>query len=207
MDKTPTIPDTDYYKIDSEGLNQEARDKLDEVISLLSSSPDSWTTKTNLENLKVYTKSIEGSPDLSTRADFFIEGVPADNCVNLLKDLKGRGVFQLSYKDFQTFEEWSDKIHHVYQYIKTPFGITDRDFVLRRVAVENYKGVRCIYLDFSVEHPDFPETKKIRADAKFLAALIYEQEGGTLVKTLNQVDMKVRGFFNFFLGEYSEVGV
>ena len=185
-----------YYEIGPDGLSQEAKDKIDEVLKLLQGETETWMKRTDGDGLKIFTKNIDGIPVLSTRAEMKIEGVPPKSLIKLLTDLEMKGKLEENFKGFKIFEKLSSKVYHLYQYVKTPLGMTNRDFCLKRIHVENYKGIQQVLIDFSVEHEDYPETSKfIRAEARCMAALVYDLEGGgSLLKCFNQVNMKVLRF-------------
>ena len=73
------------------------------------------------------------------------------------------------FKPFKT--EHNERVIYSYGVVKFPFGIATRDFVVKRVLLENIAGYDNIALQFSIDHPDYPPVPNaIRAHHRILAA-------------------------------------
>ena len=113
----------------------------------------------------------------------------------MISNLDYRNSWEKVLTGFELVETVNEHVDYIYSLIKAPFGITNRDFMQKRIRFQNYKG--CDYaIRFShTDHPLKPEFKNfIRAHTIISGYLIRqckENPQDSNLTIVAQTDIKV----------------
>ena len=108
----------------------------------------------------MFCKRTKDSPVLMVKAYCIIEH-SAQTVFTCIVDSAIRRSWDKVFDEFKTVDE-GDGFEVLYYSIKTPFGITKRDFLQRRTHILDYPEKNSITMHFtSIDHPLMPVRRKI----------------------------------------------
>jgi hypothetical protein len=139
---------------------------FDELLQLESEPTTDKEWKTIIESLetKIYQKKLPNSPLCVIKA-FCIIPYPPEIIFTAIWDTEIRTHWDNLFQEFRVVSI-QDDFELLYYMIKTPIGITKRDWLQKRILIRDYPGPGCICLYFiSVEDDSMPpKPKVIRAE-------------------------------------------
>ena len=80
----------------------------------------------------------------------------------------------------------------IYYAIKTPFIVSDRDLVVSRDIIQNYRGYNYLIFMNSIEHPSKPESASVGVRAKMYSSFAFLRtlaNGKTELSLINCLDV------------------
>lgn len=114
-----------------------------------------WKVLNNSKDLKVFCRRTKDSPVLMVKAYCILE-FPVKTVFTCISDRIIRKGWDKVFDEFKTVEE-GDDFEVLYYSIKTPFGITKRDFLQRRTHIFDYPEKDSVTMHFkSIDHPLMP---------------------------------------------------
>ncbi|TNV82685.1 hypothetical protein FGO68_gene8647 [Halteria grandinella] len=119
----------------------------------------SWDQAGSCQNVSVYKKMTEDSPIVLLKAYALIEGVTTDIVYEVITNQEVRRSWDKVLSNFEILQEDpGDGISVLYFMIKTPIGVSNRDFVQQRKVKKDFPQPGFITMHFkSVSHPKCPE--------------------------------------------------
>ena len=171
----------DIITFNSNNYSTDDKDEFDSIELLnedrAEGNEKGWVLNSDKDNIKVYYKVMKIKTDGDKEIDslaFYVEAIiniTSSKLINYLNDFKFREEFDKVYSQTKILKENNDekndiKIIDYYFYMKMPFMITDRDFVVRKKIWSDYDNKKGCYLIHikSVENSEYPEkSKPVRA--------------------------------------------
>lgn len=103
-------------------------------------------------------------------------------------------------KKCESFKRINKYQDHQYNYIKTPFIVDDREMVVRKTLVEEYKGYRYVEFGESVELEEYPFKKGVvRAVVKArVNGIKDDKNGGSFIEMYQEFCIGVKIFILIF---------
>ena len=150
-----------------------------------------WKLVVDKPGTTVYQKKSGDSPVCMIKAFCKVDFTP-DIIFTAIWDQSVRPKWDTLFDDFRLVEDnGNDGV--LYYSIKTPWGITKRDWLQRRVCMRDWPEPGSIILHFeSCEHPAMPPKKKcIRAETIISGYIIRpDGQGGSTVTIVSQNDIR-----------------
>jgi hypothetical protein len=118
------------------------------------------------KQVKIFRKSIKGSPSILIRTFGEIEGYTKEEIYKAITDVNIRREWDKIFSEFKVIES-NDKSEVLYMSIKSPsIFVQDRDFLQRRKIWHNFPDENSVIIHFkSIDHPLAPEYPKfVRAN-------------------------------------------
>jgi len=150
-----------------------------------------WRHVVNKPGTNVYQRKAGESPICMIKA-FCEVDYSADTVFKAIWDTEIRKKWDTIFNDFRLIDSNPD-YDVLYYMIKTPFGITKRDWVQRRIFIRNYPEPNTIMMHFiSIDHPLMPPRKGVvRAETILSGYLIRPVTQRTCTVTIiTQNDVK-----------------
>lgn len=190
------LNDSDSERISDQVPIQRVHPYLDCFEHLLaiekeSSSDKVWKLVVNKPETKVYQRKAGDSPICMIKA-FCDVSFSSRTVYTAIWDTNIRRQWDSVFNEFRLIESLPD-YEVLYYMIKTPFGITKRDWLQRRVEIHDYPEPGTIILHFiSMEHPGMPHKKGvIRAETLISGYVIRPTSENTCtVMIVSQNDIK-----------------
>lgn len=158
-------------------------------------SGQGWTLAVNEKNVTFYKKMSCNSPLVLVKGMAVVEGVPLEVMWKSISDITLRARWEPIFSAFEHVASNPDGSEVIYCVMKTPFPVTNRDFVHRQTLLLDYpaKGQAVIHF-MSVEHASKPaKGSPVRAQTVISGYLIKEMSKFPLrcsIHIVTQVDMK-----------------
>ncbi len=135
------------------------------LLSFFMTSANAWDFMYEKDGIKVYRRTIKGSPIVGFRGETIIYNQPEKVLAVLMdNDHRLEWVDRLEQSDI--LKRISEKEYIVYQVFGLPWPLSKRDFVYRGVLTVDESKKSIVVRMQSVEHKDAPETVGVRADLK-----------------------------------------
>eukprot|EP00826_Nyctotherus_ovalis_P051949 TRINITY_DN652_c0_g4_i1.p1 TRINITY_DN652_c0_g4~~TRINITY_DN652_c0_g4_i1.p1 ORF type:complete len:351 (-),score=94.47 TRINITY_DN652_c0_g4_i1:84-1136(-) len=158
-------------------------------------SGQGWSLAVNEKNVTFYKKMSNNSPLVLVKGMAVIEGVPLEVMWKSISDMSLRAKWEPIFSSFEHIASNPDGTDIIYCVMKTPFPVTNRDFVQKQTLLLDYpaKGQAVIHF-MSVEHASKPaKGSPVRAQTVISGYLIKEMSKFPLrcsIHIVTQVDMK-----------------
>ena len=104
--------------------------------------------------------------ELNSLKFIFTVDIPIDTAFRMMNDGQVRKLWDTKIYNPQVLEGDIETSAIVYQAIKTPFVVSDRDIVMKVDVIKNYKGYKYIVSLNSTDHPSKPESSSVGVRAK-----------------------------------------
>jgi len=134
------------------------------------------------------------SPIMLLRTIAHIQNIPPEIVYETIANQEVRRSWDKVLSNFEIIEDDPDQgVSILYYMIKTPIGMSNRDFLQQRKVRKNFPRPGMITMHFkSVTHPKCPEKSKIIRGETIISGYIIEPEGinGTKLISLSQNDLK-----------------
>jgi len=136
------------------------------ILSIGSDVTSKWERVVTNPLIKIDKIRPEGSPVVLIRAWAFIEGFSPQEVFDQIYDTEKRAKWETVTMSLSVVEKIDETSQVIYFYVKTPIGISERDFVQVRNFKLDYPQKDHIVMSFkSVNHPKMPPMKgRIRAE-------------------------------------------
>jgi len=150
-----------------------------------------WKQTVNRPETKIFTKNPKDSPLCMVKA-FCQVPYPQEVVFRAIWDTNVRRQWDAVFNEFKLIDshEFHDTLYYM---IKTPIGITKRDWVQRRTHLRDYPGPGNIIAHFiSIDHPDVPPIKGVIRAATIVSGYIFRSTGPntTDLTIISQNDIK-----------------
>ena len=168
-------------------------EKLELFLELVNERGPQWKEK-HRDDIKVVEQKEDGEGLIQMRATAIYPDVDVDTIMKIQTDFELRRMVDKVSAKFKTFKsEFEDRVIYAYGRVRLPFGISNRDFCVKRVVLENIAGYDNIVLQYSIEHPDYPPIlEAVRAQHRILAAGAKKLgPNRTEIHMANEIDMGV----------------
>lgn len=133
-------------------------------IGVSAAEPADWKLISQGPDYQLFSKPSEGSPDLvAFRLTGVIEGTPKEVATAIL-DRDHRKEWMRDVRDLRTVRLPATGSVVEYTWVKTPFIIKDRDFVIRTDVEVDRKTGRVVITSKSVTEAEVPETSAVRGE-------------------------------------------
>jgi len=168
---------------------------FEKVMAISNDNVSKWDTVINTPLIKIDKIKPEDSPVLLLRAWAVIENFTPKEVFDQIYDTENRVKWDPVTMGLRVVEQIDENAAVIYFYVKTPFGITERDFVQRRGFAFDYPEKGSIIMSFeSCTHPSAPPLKnRIRGETHIAGYLLKPSStrpGCTDLCILSQVDIK-----------------
>ena len=127
----------------------------------------SWDNAGSGDNVDVYKKLIDGSPFVLMKTYALVENITPEVIYEVMANQEIRSKWDKVISNFEIIEDFPDEGRSVLYYmVKTPIGVSNRDFVQQRKVKKNFPVEGAITMHFkSVTHPKCPEkSRTVRAE-------------------------------------------
>lgn len=150
-----------------------------------------WKETVNTTETKIYTKTPKDSPLCMVKA-FCEIPYPQEIVFKAIWDTDLRRQWDAVFNEFKLIDshEFDDSLYYM---IKTPFGITKRDWIQRRTHLLDYPSSGNIIAHFiSIDHPDVPPVKGVIRASTIVSGYIFRARGpdSCTLTIISQNDIK-----------------
>ena len=159
--------------------------------------------------MKIYQRKTQGESGITIRIEATLKNVKQENLVLMNKDITYRQKFERPPKEIKVIEQTSKNSDVIYMEMDLPFPLTNRDFVQKRLFVNNKEDpeltrqlglwnwdhkYNAIMIQ-STEREEYPEkSKPIRGETKMIYLLLEEDpRDATVVKYKMILDQDMKG--------------
>lgn len=150
-----------------------------------------WKQTVNRPETKIYTKTQKNSPLCMVKA-FCEVPYPQEVVFKAIWDTSVRRQWDAVFNEFKLID--SQQYHDtLYYMIKTPFGITKRDWVQRRTHLRDCPGPGNITAHFvSIDHPNVPPIKGVIRALTIVSGYVFRSTGpqSSTLTIISQNDIK-----------------
>ena len=129
------------------------------VLKLDQEPIETWKVAYSSKNVNVYQKRTKDSPVVLLKGVSTMIGVPADKALKLLISLELRKDWDDVLANMKLFDAQGKNSDHLYGLFKAPFGISNRDFVWKRIWADDVGDADHVLHMRSVEHIEAPVQK------------------------------------------------
>ena len=162
---------------------------FEQIINIAREDLSSWDNTCSGDNVNVYKKMTGDSPIMLLRTIAHIQNIPPDIVFETIANQEVRRGWDKVLSNFEIIEDHPEKgVSILYYMIKTPIGVSNRDFLQQRKVRKNYPAPGMITMHFkSVTHPKCPEKPKTVRAETIISGYIIEPEGinGTKLTSLS----------------------
>ena len=125
---------------------------------------------------KIWSKKPKGCPHVMVKA-FSSVNYSVDTVLKTMNDVEVRTKWEDLFDEYKLLSTYKD-YDLLYYKLKTPFGITSRDFLSRRTIIHNWpeEGATIIYMK-SIEHELMPKRRKIIRAENLITGYILRRTG------------------------------
>jgi len=160
-----------------------------------STTGQGWSLALNEKNVTFYKKMTSNSPLVLVKGMAVIEGIPLEIMWKAITDIKLRSKWEPIFSSFELIGTNPDGTEILYCIMKTPFPVTNRDFVHKQTLLLDYPAKGQVVIHFkSIEHSSKPpKSSPVRANTVISGYLIKEMSKFPLrcaIHVVTQVDMK-----------------
>jgi hypothetical protein len=150
-----------------------------------------WKQTVNKPETKIYTKTPKDSPMCMVKA-FCEVPYPLEIVFRAIWDTSVRRQWDAVFNEFKLIDthEFHDTLYYM---IKTPIGITKRDWVQRRTHMRDYPAPGNIIAHFvSIDHPGMPPIKGVIRAATTVSGYVFRSTGpsSSSLTIISQNDIK-----------------
>lgn len=150
-----------------------------------------WRQTVNKPDTKIYTKTPKDSPMCMVKA-FCIVPYPQEVAFRAIWDTSVRRQWDAVFNEFKLIDsyEFHDTLYYM---IKTPLGITKRDWVQRRTHLRDFPGPGNIIAHFvSIDHPNVPPIKNVIRATTIVSGYVFRSTGpnSCTLTIISQNDIK-----------------
>jgi len=168
---------------------------FEKVMAISNDTTSKWDTVVNTPTIKIYKIKPEDSPVILLKAWALIENFTPKEVFDQIYDTVNRAKWEPVTMGLRVVEQIDDHSDIIYYYVKTPFGITERDFVQKRNFAFDYPEKGSIIMSFeSCTHPSAPPLKnRIRGEthiAGYVMRPSTTRPGSTDFCIISQIDIK-----------------
>jgi len=148
------------------------------ILSIGSDEASKWERVVTNPLIKIDKIRPEGSPVVLIRAWAYIEGFTPKEVFDQIFDTEKRAKWETVTMSLSVVENINETSQVIYFYVKTPIGISERDFVQIRNYKLDYPQKDHIVMSFkSVNHPKAPPMKgRIRAETHIAGYIMKPSE-------------------------------
>eukprot|EP00347_Sterkiella_histriomuscorum_P014396 403361026 len=148
-----------------------------ELLKVAAEDISKWDKCCSGDNVAVYKKMTEGSPVVLLKASALIKGITPETVYEVMSNQELRKQWDKVLSNFEIIED--DPVTGksvLYYMIKTPIGVSNRDFLQQRKVKFDFPAKNMISMHFrSVTHPKCPPIpKNIRADT-IISGYVFEK--------------------------------
>lgn len=144
------------------------------------------------DHVELWRRPTEESPIGLVKGFLHFPGIPVETIFKLIVDIELRRQWEKQIPVLEVLDD-NSSYRTIYWVVKTPIGVSDRDFVQHMTYGSDEEGTKYILYKNAV-HPSRPERKGIvRAKTIFSGTLIYPDKtdpNSTCLITLFQDDIK-----------------
>lgn len=169
--------------IPSDNKHAAASRKALAQVKELAASHDGWTFVTEKDNVKIYTKEVDGGLPM-TRGDAVLEaGWTLEQLAAIVQSPGARSVWDERYEHAEVKERYTRREYLFYSRMKGTWPVSGRDLV--GVSIAEFKeGEEFIVAMTSVEEPTLPPVSShVRASLPVSGWIIKPLEGGAIAIT------------------------
>jgi len=168
---------------------------FEKVLRLGYDEKSKWEKVCNNPTIKIEKIRPEESPVLLIRAWAFVQGFSPKEIFDQIYDTENRAKWDTVTMGLSVVEKISETCQTIYFYVKTPIGISERDFVQIRNFKLDYPEKGQILMTFqSQTHAKAPPVKgRIRAETNIAGYIIKPSSrapNSTDICIISQVDIK-----------------
>ena len=150
-----------------------------------------WAMTVNKPGTRVYQRKTGESPICMIKA-FCETNYSIETVFTAIWDVPIRVQWDELFKEFRLIDSQED-YEVLYYMIKTPFGITKRDWVQRRIVIRDWPEPGMLIMHFiSMDHPDMPPRKGVIRAETIISGYILRPvtENSCTVTIISQNDIK-----------------
>jgi hypothetical protein len=151
-------------------------ESFDQLLSIEAEPTSDWKQTVNKPETKIYTKNPKDSPLCMVKA-FCEVPYPQEIVFKAIWDTNVRRQWDAVFHEFKLIDsqEFHDSLYYM---IKTPLGITKRDWIQRRTHLRDYPGPGNITAHFvSIDHPEVPPIKGVIRAATLVSGYVFRSSG------------------------------
>ncbi|KAM3144421.1 hypothetical protein pb186bvf_003585 [Paramecium bursaria] len=183
-------------------LSSELKQRFEVMRSLLEEPVAGWDLVLQKENIIIYRTFKPGNPAVFVKGFADLPGVSKDTLYFAIHDEQYRKKWDKILVDFQILEKESPIVDIMYYYVKSPFGVDNREFCQKRIVRQNFPHPgQTSLLYFSVDHVRAPKYKNhVRAETHIAGYIMEETKQGARLHfcTNNDVKGDIPKVFNSF---------
>jgi len=188
-------PEKQVEQGQEEVLGNETEELLKKVNSVGNDNEMKWERVVNVPNITIEKIKPEDSPVVLLRCWATIQGFTPQEIFEQIYNTEKRAKWETVTMGLREVEKISDTQHYIYFYVKTPIGISERDFVQKRNYQFDYPEKGHITMSFkSTKHDNVPPVKgRVRGETYFAGYILRpskKSSNSTDLCILSQVDIK-----------------
>lgn len=138
----------------------------------------SWDPAGSCDNVSVFKKMTDDSPIVLLKALAKIEGVSPLTVYEVMSNQEVRRQWDKVLSNFEIIEDHPEEgLSVLYYMVKTPIGVSNRDFLQQRKVKKDFPCKGTITMHFkSVTHPKCPEKPRTVRGETLISGYIIEPE-------------------------------